>query len=194
MHKSAPEIVSLKRDIENQLKQHFKTPYDFEHLAAVIWERLRENVSPTTLKRLWGYIDGAERPRRATLCLLARFLGYTDWEDYLQDLKYREDIESDPFVGEGVHLNNLSVDDLIEVTWLPNRRCIFKYEGNAKFVVVEAVNTKLQVGDKFETACLLVGQPMFLDNLITVDNHAPAGCSFVAGTKSGLVSVQKIEK
>lgn len=60
MDKRAPEILSLRQDIEREVKRQIRTPYDFEFLAGVIWERLHENISPTTLKRLWGYIDGAD--------------------------------------------------------------------------------------------------------------------------------------
>ena len=54
MDKRAPEILSLRQDIEREVKRQIRTPYDFEFLAGVIWERLHENISPTTLKRLWG--------------------------------------------------------------------------------------------------------------------------------------------
>jgi hypothetical protein len=86
MNKNAPEILALRQDIEYEVKRRIKTPYDFEFLSGVIWERLHDNISPTTLQRLWGYIDGADTTRRTTLCLLSRFLGYADWEAYLAAL------------------------------------------------------------------------------------------------------------
>ena len=118
-------------DIEHEVKRKIRTPYDFEFLAGVIWERLHENISPTTLKRLWGYIDGADTTRRTTLCLLSQFLGFADWEAYLASLAARTDIESSAFEGEGVRINDLQPGDSVEVTWLPNRRCVFRYEGEA---------------------------------------------------------------
>lgn len=66
MNKYAPEIASLRLDIEQSVKRKIRTPYDFEFLSGVIWERLHENISPTTLKRLWGYIEGADTTRRTT--------------------------------------------------------------------------------------------------------------------------------
>lgn len=103
MDKRAPEILSLRQDIEREVKRQIRTPYDFEFLAGVIWERLHENISPTTLKRLWGYIDGANTTRRSTLCLLSQFLGFADWEAYLAALNQRSEVESDSFAGEGIH-------------------------------------------------------------------------------------------
>ena len=189
MNKNAPEILALRQDIEHELKRRIKTPYDFEFLAGVVWERLHENISPTTLKRLWGYIDGADTTRRTTLCLLSRFLGYQDWEAYLTALSTRSDIESNTFDGEGINIDDLRVGDSIEVTWLPNRRCVFRYEGDAHFLVAEAANAKLHVGDRFETACFLIGKPMYLDRL-TRGNEPPT--AYVAGAKNGLTSVQII--
>lgn len=191
--KYAPEIATLRVDIEREVKRKIRTPYDFEFLAGVIWERLHENLSPTTLKRLWGYIDGADTTRRTTLCLLAQFLGFADWETYLASLATRTDIESAAFEGEGIHIDDLQKSDRVEVTWLPNRRCVFRYEGEAHFFVEEAENAKLHTGDTFDTACFLIGKPMYLDNVqrnnVQCTNE---GFSYVAGSKHGLNSVKKI--
>lgn len=189
MNKNAPEILALRMDIERDLKRRIRTPYDFEFLAGVVWERLHENISPTTLKRLWGYIDGADTTRRTTLCLLSQFLGYQDLEAYLAALAQRTDVESEAFAGEGLNIDDLQVGDLVEVTWLPNRRCVFRYEGNAHFVVTESENAKLHVGDRFETACFIIGKPLYIDRLIRGDQPPTA---YVAGSKNGLLTARKI--
>lgn len=182
-------------DIEREVKRKLRTPYDFEFLAGVIWERLHENLSPTTLKRLWGYIDGADTTRRTTLCLLAQFLGFADWETYLASLATRTDIESAAFEGEGIHIDDLQKGDRVEVTWLPNRRCVFRYEGEAHFLVLESENAKLHVGDTFDTAFFLIGKPMYLDNLKSQMSNLKyqiSNVSYVAGSKHGLNSVRKL--
>lgn len=193
MNKYSPEIATLRMDIELEVKRKIRTPYDFEFLAGVIWERLHENISPTTLKRLWGYIDGADTTRRTTLCLLAQFLGFADWEAYQASLATRTDIESDAFEGEGIHIDDLQKGDRVEVTWLPNRCCVFRYEGEAHFIVEKAANAKLHAGDTFDTTCFLVGKPMYLDNLQR--DEVPStkeSVSYVAGSKNGLNSVKLI--
>ena len=191
MNKNAPEILALRMDIEKQLQRRIKTPYDFEFLTGVVWERLHEHISPTTLKRLWGYIDGADTTRRSTLCLLSRFLGYEDWEAYMAALTNRTDVESEVFAGEGLSINDLRAGDKIEVTWLPNRRCVFQYEGDAHFLVTEAENAKLQVGDRFETACFILGKPLYIDRLVRGDEPPTA---YVAGAKNGLLKVERMKE
>lgn len=188
MNKTAPEILQLRLDIEENVKRKIRTPYDFEFLTGAIWERQHENISPTTLKRLWGYIEGADTTRRTTLCLLAKFLGYDDWEAYLQDLKNRECTESEAFMGEGVHTSDLVRGQIVEVAWLPNRTAIFRYMGEGKFEVVEAANAKIHRGDSFRCSFMLVGQPMYLDDLLQTGSSTHV--SYVAGSKNGLTKVR----
>ena len=85
-------------------------------------------------------------------------------------------------------LNN-SPGDRVEVTWLPNRRCVFRYEGNAHFEVVEAENAKLHVGDRFEAACFIIGKPMYIDRLVR-NNEPPT--AYVAGARHGLLTARKL--
>lgn len=188
MNKTAPEILQLRLDIEESVKRKIRTPYDFEFLTGAIWERLHENISPTTLKRLWGYIEGADTTRRTTLCLLAKFLGYADWEAYLDALNHREGVESEAFMGEGVHTADLEKGQLVEVAWLPNRTAVFRYLGVGKFEVVKAENAKIHQGDSFRCSFMLVGQPMYLDDLQQVGREEPV--NYVAGSKNGLSKVK----
>ncbi len=191
MNKNAPEIATLRMDIEREVKRKIRTPYDFEFLVGVVWERLHENISPTTLKRLWGYIEGADTTRRTTLCLLSQFLGYDDWETYLAALSNRTDVESETFAGEGLNIDDLQPGEFIEVTWLPNRRCVFRYDGDAHFTVTQAENTKLHVGDRFETACFIIGKPLYIDRLVRGDEPPTA---YVAGAKNGLLKVERLKE
>lgn len=53
-------------------------------LSGSIFEKLHQSVSPMTLKRLWGYLQEAPKPRLSTLTILAQYIGYDDWEDFCQ--------------------------------------------------------------------------------------------------------------
>ena len=190
MKNAKPEIVCLRQDIENDIRRKIKTPADFDFLVGVVWERLHEPISTSTLKRIWGYIEGTDQTRRTTLSLLSRFLGYDDWDHYVQHISEISEEDSDMFDGEGIRAEQLNKGDRVEVAWLPNRRCLFQYLGNMRFAVVENENSKLRAGDTFDAACFLLGQPMYLDNLVR-DSNPPT--SYVAGAKSGLTSVKIIE-
>lgn len=46
--------------IEKALHRKLKSPKDFDLLSQSIWDRLHEQVSSTTLKRIWGLIVEGE--------------------------------------------------------------------------------------------------------------------------------------
>ena len=187
--KQSPEIVSLRAEIERVMGRTMCTPADFDWLNLRIWEACHEYLSPTTLKRLWGYIDGAETPRHTTLTILCKLLGYTSWEEYIESLSARQEAESETFSGEGIRTDQLHPGDCIEIAWRPNRRAVLRYDGNNRFTVIEAENSKLHIGDTCSAVCFLVNRPMYLDNLIQV-NQLPK--TYVAGKRHGLTYVRKL--
>ena len=189
MNKSAPEIIQLRQDVEARAGIHPSTPADFETLIALIWDQLHENIALSTLERLWGYVDGANNTRRSTLNLLAQFIGFQDWSSYLENLHTIERGSSNSFIGEGIHTQDLQPGQQIAVTWLPNRKCVFRYLGNMRFEVVESSNSKLNVGDTFITTFFLIGQPLYIDHLILTGHPT---VSYVAGNNGGLQSVTLI--
>jgi len=75
-------LASLRELIETTVDRKMKTPRDFDFLSEQIFDKLHETVSPTTLKRLWGYIQDQSMPRKATLDVLAQFVGYNDWDTF----------------------------------------------------------------------------------------------------------------
>lgn len=185
MKKNAPEIHTLRQDIEKHVNRKICTPADFDFLANAIWDQQHQYISSTTLKRLWGYISGSETVRHSTLCILAQFIGYDHWEQYIQRLAEQSEVESDVFLGQGVRSEQLSSGECVEVSWQPNRRCVFRYLGDMLFVVVCTKNSKLHVGDTFYSACFLIGQPMYLDRLM---GTSIGETSYVAGKRNGLTT------
>ena len=59
---------------------------DFIQLAELIFKETHEHISPTTLKRLWGYVSDQNcEPRVSTLDLLSKLLGYRNFNDFSKD-------------------------------------------------------------------------------------------------------------
>ena len=185
----SPEIQSLRRDIEQRMGVALQSPADFERLLQQIWDKQHSVLSLSTIKRVWGYVASSGAPRISTLNTLAQFLDYADWNAYLVALEQRKESESGMFMGEGVRALDLQVGECLEVTWQPNRHCVFRYMGDNQFVVEETQNAKLQEGNTFYAVCFMIGQPMYLDNLLLADGTRT---SYVAGKRHGLTSVTKI--
>lgn len=186
MNKNAPEVIQLRKDVEARLGMRPATPADFETLIAQIWLHLHENIALSTLERLWGYIEGANNTRRSTLNILSRYVGSRDWDDYTVRLLAEEHDSSTPFIADGIHTEDLQPGQKLEVTWLPNRRCVFRYSGDMRFEVLESSNSKLSAGDTFIATFFLIGQPLYIDHLVLTGHNT---VSYVAGNNGGLQSV-----
>ena len=189
MKKNCPEILQLRRDIETSIQRSIHTPADFEFLSGVIWERTKTTISTSTLKRLWGYIDGADNTRQSTLELLSKTLGFKSWKEYSEHIANTKTEQSD-FLNNSYHIysEDLKVGDKIEMKWLPNRQCIIEYLGKSQFLITEAQNTKLNVGDTFFCRFFIVGQPLYIDNLVH-NNEMPT--AYVIGKRDGITSIEK---
>ena len=184
-----PEIIQLRNDVEKHIGQALLSPSDFHGLIQQIWNQQRAILSLSTIKRLWGYVESNGTPRLSTLNTLAQFLGCADWNAYLVALEQRGGIESALCTGEGIQTADLQAEDRIVVAWQPNRQCIFRYLGDNQFVVEDSTNAKLQQGITFSAARFMIGQPMYLDNILLADSTCT---SYVAGKRHGLTSVTKI--
>ena len=75
-------LAKLRELIEGVIERKMKTPKDFEYLSECIFEKFHEKISPTTLKRLWGYLSESTTPRNSTLDILSMFVGYDNWKDF----------------------------------------------------------------------------------------------------------------
>lgn len=75
-------IALLCQKIEEKVGRQMYRPKDFEYLSTCIFDKLHASVSPSTLKRLWGYVPTSSMPRESTLDILAQFLDYDNWKAY----------------------------------------------------------------------------------------------------------------
>lgn len=90
------QIERLREALEQAVDRKLQTPKDFNFLSDCIFDKLHEHISPTTLKRMWGYInDAGAAPRKSTLDILARFLDYPDWAAFCASPSSSEDSSPD---------------------------------------------------------------------------------------------------
>ena len=50
----------LKQEVERVVGHELREARDYEVLSQLILKKTRERLSPTTLKRLWGYLKNEE--------------------------------------------------------------------------------------------------------------------------------------
>lgn len=179
---STEELLNLCSSIEDTIGRKMQTPKDFKHLSEEIFNRVHSLISPSTLMRLWGYIESDVKPRVSTLNQLARFVGFRDLQDFLQmDHKNRQ---SSVVICR--HLNvstDIQRGQKLRLRWLPDRVCDIIYRGNLSFEVIRSEHTGLKKGATFMCPLIIEGEPLYLDNVVQYDIP---GSGYVCGKRNGV--------
>lgn len=179
-----PQHITLLRQLVEESANHtVTTSNDFIFLSGEIQGRLKETLSASTLKRLWGYVEGYASVRPSTLDILARFTGFPDWETFVSDYCEVESVQSSHRVmSESLYTKDLNAGDQVKICWNPNRRCLLKYLGYSLFEVISSENAKLKPCDRFLCQRFTMNQPLYVE-LLTKDGNTEL---FVMGNKGGL--------
>lgn len=180
MHK---EYRKLCKAIECKVGKTLQTPVDFEWLEEKIEARVKEHISASTLMRIWGYRPGVST-RQSTLDILARFLGYADYVTFCNwPPSNSDEPQSDEVMSTHLRTADLTIGQQVELTWLPDRRCVVQLCSDGSFEVKEAENTKLSVGDTFRCDIFIESEPLYLSLLI---HEGRPPMVYVAGKKDGI--------
>lgn len=177
------EYKALCEAVEQKSGKKMLTPVDFEWLEEKIENKVKEQVSASTLMRVWGYRKGVST-RQSTLDILARYLGYPDYVTFCQWAPAKDDEpESDEVVSRHLRTQDLQAGQQIVLTWQPDRRCVVELQQDKCFEVIEAEQTKLSVGDTFECDIFIEGEPLYMSQLV---HEGRPPMVYVAGKKSGI--------
>lgn len=158
----------LRQATEKSVGRKIRTPKDFDFLVMRIYDLTKSQLSPTTLKRFWGYIEKSKEtePRRFTLDILSLVAGYKDWDDFCNQIKYDDCSSSDFIKSPSIYSTSLQVGNIIKLLWSPGRCVTIKYMGEDMFEVIESINSKLQKGDRFCCGCFIEGEQTYLTRLV----------------------------
>ena len=85
----------LKYEVERITGHQLRVSRDFEELSHLLLLRTHEWLSPTTLKRFWGYLSNEKvETRPHTLDVLARFVGYKGYDDFCSHADSSDEVQS----------------------------------------------------------------------------------------------------
>ncbi len=181
-------IDKLKEQVGIAAGFSISTSRDFEKLHELMQHRISEAVGVSTLKRLWGYIDGYKSVRDSTLDVLSRFVGFPDWQTFVADQCGVDDMQtSHRIITSTLDSSEVAEGACVALEWNPNRRLVIKHLGSGRYEVVEACNTKLDVGDTFCCDRFMMCQPLYVYECHHADMPA---APFVMGKKGGLTKVK----
>lgn len=120
-------------------------PRDFAWLSEKVEERTQQRVSASTLRRFWGYVSEGVSASKFTKNVLANFLGYADFEEFGLSQGTGER-QSQMVIGKEISCDDLYEGQMLKLSWLPDRTCIIRYQGNGSFKVVSS--EKYQIGER----------------------------------------------
>ena len=174
----------LKKEVERVMGRQLKEARDFEELSNLLLSHTHERLSPTTLKRLWGYLPHEEvQTRRHTFDVLARLVGFHDYEDFCARAEGLNDVQSGILAEASISTEGMRRGQRMVITWRPDRKIVVRHLGGSQFEIVEAENTKLSVGDTFRCHLMIQHEPLYLDDVVHLGRPAMV---YVAGQRDGV--------
>lgn len=75
-------IQKLKDSVEVKFGRRIAYQKDCKTLSDRLYEYSSQVVSPSTLRRFFGFLTTNSNPSRATLDILSAYCGYSDWNDF----------------------------------------------------------------------------------------------------------------
>ena len=78
-------IENLKQEIGLKFGRTIESAADFNLLSIAIQQATSETISPSTLKRIFGYVRSDAAPSATTLSILSRYVGYAGWSDFCRN-------------------------------------------------------------------------------------------------------------
>ncbi|MEI7594139.1 MAG: hypothetical protein WCK02_00205 [Bacteroidota bacterium] len=175
--------ITLK-EIENKFGQEIRYPTDCEALSGHISMVTKERVSTSTLKRILGFVKGTKEPRLFTLDVLAKYLGYENWDLYIE--KFSNTNNSEFLNIEQVDVSMLDVNDIVCFSYEPNREVTMRYLGDFIFEVEVSQNSKLLKSDKIKVLHIVKHYPLLINSVVR--NEKDLG-QLKAGKVSGITNI-----
>lgn len=140
MAMNTPEIEELKLLIEQKYGKTLSTTTDFEEFSVSLGHKTGQSVSPSTLKRLWGYVNDSHKPRIYTLNILAQYLGHVSFDAFVSWLKTSTRYNSSFFNAKQLISSELDAGMEVEIGWSPNRLVRLRYLGDSRYEVESSQN------------------------------------------------------
>ena len=159
--KFSPYVTDL---LKQKSSRDFRLPSDCEYLALDIESVTGEHIGVNTLKRLLGFIDDEREPRISTLDVIARYLGFDNWDVLsIYDSRSNSSFESS---AEEIRVSDLSIGQCIQISYLPDRQIEIAYLGANRFRVVKSINSKLKTDDQLTITHIVQGYPLLVSEVV----------------------------
>ncbi len=179
-------LTPLVRDkIIERAEIRMRYSKDCDVLAAKINEKCKSQISPTTLKRIFGFVSGTSNVRRSTLDVLACYLDYEDWDELMKNLLNITDSKTS--ISE-IKVEKLPKDKILMLQLGPIAYTKLHYKGGLKFHVLEGSNTEVKPGDEIEVQEIKLHYPLLCKEVL---REGVTYNNIVLGSVTGVTKIQK---
>ena len=189
-NKDKEALAAIVRITNENLGYTPTTPTGFNDLSRQIQQITGDTLSPSSIKRIWGYIPYKGDFSQTTLNILARYNGIKDWESFKKSIRDNTICDDE----SGFHDNSITdtskykPGDRIELSWNDGKECVLECVGRMRFRILRAENIKLKTDDIVTVHTLCIGQPVYISDIIRGDMQYTA---YVGAKKGGLISIRE---
>lgn len=183
-------------ELRQRSGEELRLSSDIERLVLDIESKTGEHIGVNTMKRLLGYIRDEREPRESTLDIIARYLGYENWER-MDQLQMECRLQNDRYSSASyewraeLRMESLNVGYHIRFTYPPDCEVSIRYLGNHRFVVEKSENSQLLAGDEIEVWHIFRRLPLYVTSVIrNGENLGP----FTAGKDGGLTALKILKE
>lgn len=154
---------ALCKLIEEKAGFEIKTPADFSRLAEMIIGQTGSYISVSTLKRLFGYIEGWQNPRPGVWNILSRFVGFANEEAFRKASGLKQEAISGEVMNDVVRAVDLNPGAEIELRWYPDHCMLVRHTEDGNFLILKVVGTHLKPGGTFHADSLVAQDSLLLN-------------------------------
>ena len=175
--KFSPYVTDLLKQKSNK---DFRLSADCEYLALDIESVTGEHIGVNTLKRLLGFISDEREPRISTLDVIARYLGFGNWD--VLSVYDRSNSSFEPSTEE-IRVSGLTMGQCLQISYLPDRQIDMEYIGENRFRILKSMNSKLKANDEITITHIVSSYPLLVSKVV---RDGKSLGSFTAGKAQGI--------
>ena len=161
------------------------TPHGAEQLQKEMEALTGDRLSVNTLKRLVGILPYEGDQRASTLDIVAKYLGFRDAKELQAFVDGKvSDFTMPP---NYIDLPALNPDVTVVMEWAPGRRITMRRLSDGRYILTEAINSKLREGDILDIGVAAEGLPLMAREVMR--NGVSLG-PYIAAREGGVTKVE----
>lgn len=157
------------------------TPSEFDEASLKIEKAIKMTFSPSSLKRLWGYVDYTNEPAKSTLNKLARYNGFPDYQAFIASISTDRADDSGFLEDSLISTDRIAAGERLALAWNDGKECLMLCIAPHRFRIETSKNIKLQEGDTLTLHIIGIGHPVYATDIVRCGEHI----SVYHGAKKG---------